>query len=549
MADRQVTNYRQVTEQVVDMGSGIPEVLGGIVEKVNQVSNEAKINKNISQAQLELNQLANDYQVKYQGNPQVGAKEFASARNQILEKYGSDISPIYKQDWLQQTRQLATRSDLAMQNWQFNQTQKNVVSDINEAMELNLRQADMNGQSYGSGNTDELKSVLDFQSSYNKIYQTGASVIGAESAKAQMDGYKTKYINNFLSGVASVNSTKARELLNDEKFSDELTSADKQNILNKIVATENLEQQVKFEGYQAKADEAFTQNPYNFMEEANRISANGEAFRAETGMDRKSYDKVVAYNKTLVDRHKNNVYFDFYRNPSKEGLDYLQKLKPEMTDTEKDRLTEIYESTPNYEMTTTFSGYDSALMEIQKLATMPNETSEQKAEILNKSVDIVHKMKRSNLNAKDRESTLSQDDIDELSQVMYKSVNDSIFKKELADLPDTSIFNKIYDGAVDVFWNDGAIGKVFEGRQRANRIREIGLATSSNMIKSLMNGDRETADRIYQEGLEKAIKQKYYYLPEMQGKLEEGKTTFKINGKPYVFMGFGSEDIILEKLD
>lgn len=550
MANRDVTNYRQVTQQVAKETPNFAQGALNFTENLVAVANEAKINNNISQAQLELGKLTNEYQLKYQSNPQGGMTEFNSARDQIYAKYGADISPIYKNQWIQQTRELSARTDLNMQNWQFQQGKVNAVNDVNEAMKNNLEQADMNGQAYGAGTVTELKSVLDYQSSYNKIFQTGSKAIGVESAKEQMDGYKTKYISEFLGGVASTNSERAKELLNDKEISGMLTSADKQNIMSKIIKTEGVEQDLKFEGYQNKVDEAFANNPYNFMEEASKISANGDAFRAETGMNRKTYDQVVAYNKKLIDRHKDNSYYEFFKNPTKEGLDYLQKLKPEMTDNEKDRLTEIYESTPNYETTTTFSGYEGALMDIQKLATMPNETSEQKAEILNKSVDIVHKMKRSNLNAKDKESTLSQDDINELSQTMYKTVDDALFKKELADMPDMNIFNKIYKNAIEPFvFTDSVIKTNFENIQRANRIKEIGLATSSNMIKALMNGDREAADRIYQDGLEKAIKQKYYYLPEMQGKLEPDKTTFKINGKPYVFKGFGSEDIILEKLD
>ena len=549
MANRDVTEYRDVTQQVAPQTPNMYQSALEMTTKLADISNEAKINKNISQAQLELNKLGNDFQLKYQSNPTAGADEYRSARDEILNRYGTDISPIYKNQWQEQARQLTARADLSMQNWQFQQSKVNVVNDINTSMENNLLQADLNGQAYGTGKITELNSVLDYQSSYNSIMRTGANVIGEESAKSQMNGYKEKYISDFIGGVASVNSEKAKELLQDEKFAKILSSSDKQNIMSKIVISEAVEQEAKFESYQNKADEAFTKNPFNFMDEANNISGNGDAFRAKLGINRKTYDQVIAYNTKLVERHKTNSYMDFYKNPSKEGLDYLQKLKPEMTETEKDRLTDIYETTPNFEMTTTFSGYESALIDVQKLALMPNETTKQKEEILNKSVDIVHKMKRSNLGSQDKASTLSQDDINELSQTMYKTVDDALFKKELSSLPDIGIFSKISKSVIEPLANDKLISTTYENYNRARNIQKTGYITSSNMVKALMNGDRETADRIYQEGLEKAIKQKYYYLPEMQGKLEPDKTTFKINGKPYIFKGFGSEDIILEKLD
>lgn len=235
MANRDVTNYRQVTEQAAPQVPNVAQSLMDFGNKLLAVSNEAKINNGISQAQLELGKLNNDYQIKYQSNPNGGMDEYISAKNQIFEKYGADISPIYRNQWLQQTRELSARSDLAMQNWQFNQSKENAVNDINDAMKANFIKNNMDGRNYGNGTTSDLSAVINFQADKNRLIQFGNS-IGTETTNQMLKDYNKDALKSFISGVAETNRTKAVELLKDENVTKSLNQVDIDEIA-KVAAT------------------------------------------------------------------------------------------------------------------------------------------------------------------------------------------------------------------------------------------------------------------------------------------------------------------------
>ena len=68
----------------------------------------------------------------------------------------------------------------------------------------------------------------------------------------------------------------------------------------------------------------------------------------------------------------------------------------------------------------------------------------------------------------------------------------------------------------------------------------------TGVLDSIAKGDVKTAGKIYQLGLESAIKTKYYYIPELQKPDLQVGQKFTINGKVYSFQGFSNKDIIVE---
>lgn len=59
-------------------------------------------------------------------------------------------------------------------------------------------------------------------------------------------------------------------------------------------------------------------------------------------------------------------------------------------------------------------------------------------------------------------------------------------------------------------------------------------------------GDFDNAHKAYKAGLEKAIRSKYWYIPELQNENLQAGTKFTVNGKVYTFQGYSSKDMIVE---
>ena len=239
---------------------------------------------------------------------------------------------------------------------------------------------------------------------------------------------------------------------------------------------------------------------------------------------------------------------DYYNNPTQENLNRIYKLNPRARGNKK--LASIAQSEPNYETVSTYDGYVDALNDIKALADMNDDSIEQKQAILEKSTDIIRKIQLSN-NAKNGEATLSKADADKLYQAVYRTVNDKTIKNTLKDMPSFA-FKKMEQDVNATKDPTGITGIAKMGSYAArsavaqNDIRQIGLSTAQGVMNALVQGDKQSAYKIYNQGLQAAIKKKYWYIPELQNqKLEAGKTKFNVNGKVYTFQGFSNRDIIV----
>lgn len=80
-------------------------------------------------------------------------------------------------------------------------------------------------------------------------------------------------------------------------------------------------------------------------------------------------------------------------------------------------------------------------------------------------------------------------------------------------------------------------------------IKQIGRETLHQMLGHIVNGDKLKADETYVAGREKAIRALYSDIPDLQrDDLEAGKSLVTINGRPYKFVGYTSDNILVEVL-
>lgn len=234
MANRNVTAFRQVTDIARPSGGQELQAVANIAMSLSNAASEAKINKNLSQAQLELNAYTRQFQIDNQADPMANKLDYDQGRQDILDKYGEEINPLHKNKWLTASRDLVARNDLSMQSWQFKQETQNAITDINDTMALNFQQSNINGQEYGKGEITELESIINFQDGYNRLLELGAKTVGEQSAKEQLKDYDKDSIKSFLTGVSSTNPEKAKELMLDDSITEKMTSDEKLEIENII---------------------------------------------------------------------------------------------------------------------------------------------------------------------------------------------------------------------------------------------------------------------------------------------------------------------------
>lgn len=540
------SQQRRITNVVADNTGDIIKAVSSFgQEQVMQVHNaeqETKIFDNMAKSKTEINDITNAYKVDSEGDPVAGYKEYQENVNDVFKQYGEGFKGKYANQWNNQVKSFNFSNSQSIKNWGVKQTQKNTLSNMESAIENNLLSAKQDGQKYGAGELD-MNAVQNFLSSEQSIKRIGDGILGEVTTNKALEDYKSKYSASYVSGVAEIDPEKAKDLLVDDRFSATIDYSDRK-LLNKIISKqEKIQQQEKVNNYKTNAESLLSENPYRFREYVNEVNRNSLSFKEEMGYSWESMSKVDAFNKKLVSKHNDIILGDFYANPTKAGLEDVVKYT-NLSDKKISKLTELYEETPNYEMTTTYKGYERALSNINKLSLMKDETLQDKDNILKESVSVINKIKRSNLGIGEVEATLSQDDVNELSQLVNTALNDKVFKEQLNSMPDASVFGRIaVSSDIPIF---SEISGIYKERVRAKEIDQIGSQTSSMMVRELLNNNPEGVKEVYKKGIERAIRAKYYYHPEMQGDLIPNETVINIMGKPYTFKGYGAEDILVE---
>ena len=243
--------------------------------------------------------------------------------------------------------------------------------------------------------------------------------------------------------------------------------------------------------------------------------------------------KIQEHNLSVKESQLN-----FINEPTQENLDDIVKLNPLISEKAYEKYEELIKTQPNYEAVTEYDSYEKANTDVLMLANMPSDTPEAMQNLVEKSSSVILGMRKANESGK-----LGEDDTESLKQLAIKTVADKTFKDRIKQLPDISTIRKIGNIARDMTF----FGEAYDLAKSKNNIEEISLKTSGAMLKAVSEDDFETAQQVYKKGLEDAIKAKYYFIPEMKQNLIPNESVININNRPYLFKGFGSEDILVEK--
>lgn len=208
-------NYNTVDRVVAPPEETLATNLVDIGQGIIKQSQEARINENLSKAQLELGQLQNQFQIKYEADPfnKDGLAEFSDARQNVLSKYGSDISPLYGRAWNDGAKKLTDLTDAHNQTWGYQQSTVNTKASIDSSMKSTLAQAQLDGENFGNSDATEIGSFTNYVTSRQRLQEFGAANIGEVSTKKLLGDFDQDAAKMFISGVAKSNPVKALKVM------------------------------------------------------------------------------------------------------------------------------------------------------------------------------------------------------------------------------------------------------------------------------------------------------------------------------------------------
>lgn len=213
MAQRDTTNFREVTQVVAKNPNTLLSAGAEIGAEIMRQGQEAKINENMSKAQIELSALENKYQIDFENDPLGGMDEYKQNRQAIFDNLGEQISPLYRKYWNDAARKITLQNDATQQGWALKQTRVNTVKAVNASMKNNFLQANLDGQKFGKSDESEINAYINFENSKSALAAFGNKNLGETTTTAMLSDYGKDYMKSFISGVADSNPKKAAELL------------------------------------------------------------------------------------------------------------------------------------------------------------------------------------------------------------------------------------------------------------------------------------------------------------------------------------------------
>lgn len=432
-------------------------------------------------------------------------------------KLNSEISSILQD--AQNFNSYSTPAELKEKEDELTARMNNIVPNILNGFSnnQNAKEFEMNGQFTTQQNLYKLQGI--FRDKYGDMYTANLEETGNSALKSYTltgdERYKQEYYNAIDTGVQAgyLDRTQAEKLK---------LSTDKWNydyVYSKIL-----------------------ENPY--FQASEEVMSKIDPVKQRTLKNLQRAEQRQAKQNAIWDAEA-----DFYSNPSQENLNRLYKINPKAKT--NNRYKDITDSQPNYETQTNLNGYADAVAAIKELAETDTSNYNGKQLFLGKAGDVAYKIIKSNVD-KSGNATLSNKEKDKAMQLLYKSMKDTTFQEQLKSLPNLSGLkaqeiagngNEVYARKqYDKFQTTKATKAITEWK----KIDDIGKRTSESVITHFLMGDVEGGLQAYDKGLKEAIKQKYWYIPELQNPNLQAGTQFTVNGKVYKFQGFTQKDIIVE---
>lgn len=214
---RNLTPFADIATVPVEQVNTLASDVAGVAANIAVASQEAKIAENFTQAQLEIQQLDNDFRIKNQADPlnKTAFDEYKGQRKLVYDKYAEGISTLFLGDWRQNTNKLDFASEQANQAWAVGQAKKNTIASVQKSLDNSLFMAQQNGQAFGRGEKGDLESLLNYAPTRDTLRNTLVNSIGEMEAEEVLTAYDEDYMKSFIAGVADTNPVAALGLLDN----------------------------------------------------------------------------------------------------------------------------------------------------------------------------------------------------------------------------------------------------------------------------------------------------------------------------------------------
>lgn len=220
MANRDLSNFRTVTQVEAREPSGLLGAIGELGQKAVTMHQEAKVAENLSAAQLEISQLDNQFRIDNESNPfdAKAIEVYKKNRQDVLGKYSSDISSFFVGDFQSGADKLIDNSDTTLQTWGYKQSEVNTLRSIDNMAQNEFSLMMQHGLEYGRTGQGDLEAMLDFTASKEQLMKFSEGKVGSATMEAGLEDYESEAAISFIEGVANENPMKAKELLESGRF-------------------------------------------------------------------------------------------------------------------------------------------------------------------------------------------------------------------------------------------------------------------------------------------------------------------------------------------
>lgn len=231
-------NFRTSTQKVAaqeftSTGTPLIETIADLGKQIIQRGQEAKVNENFSNAQVEVNQLDRQFQVDFAHDPfnKQGLEKLKQDKSTVFTNNEEGISPFFKRPYNTATRDLNRKSEAVIEGFGYTQTRKNTVTSMNRSIQNNLSQAAIDGES----GVNLGAAMINFTTSKGALLNTADGILGESEANALLADFNQDYLKTYLSGKAVTDPVGALQLMESDEVKDSFADQKQYNSMKKAI--------------------------------------------------------------------------------------------------------------------------------------------------------------------------------------------------------------------------------------------------------------------------------------------------------------------------
>lgn len=450
---------------------------------------------------------------QYQNDPE----NLAAQLNKISEKMTSEIPDqatkiAFRTNFITQSGTLINRAQANYDKIQY-QKKKSSYFDTIQANNKSIATALSNAFN-GTGSPDDL---VNYQTSIKQN-------IGLINARNEDGTY-------MFTDAQRLSMSNAVDKLAAESFSAALSDMDDDKRNQVIKAIENdgmilLQGEVDGEVKQLNLKDAFAPEVYADMKKSAKIIDN-KIKKQQLA----EYDFNKRYSAMMVATEGGEQNYKIW--------EYYHK---DASNDKKKEMQKIAGFVPDEKTVTNFEGVSDFVDAIKELSKYNVKTNRDTDEFYNKAIDYVRAAQKANLETDEHNNPkISSEDLTKQMNHLFQVAADKNIRNLVAKMPNGNWFEKMTATIEDV--SSGNVPKSED--KAAGEISRIGLDTMVKMVNLSFAPlkDGETYDererkiwKTYRDGKEQAILAKYWYIPDIQRGLIDGKI-YEINGRFYKYTG------------